>query len=191
MNYDLSTQLHPTQLKIQGHEIREAIGFDHSWVAGMRFFLLCLAADDLSDLSQLLDLVDEHNHLVSAIEIDLQKAIANPQNEILQELEDVVLTFSQTKHQVLAAIAQQSIQNSTDGIGHNRVPMSCPINTAQSIYSGLVRKSYALTLQTLALAPSSPVSTTINNQITARNYKQTLRNDKSALQRALPASAHV
>lgn len=191
MNCPISTQLNPTRLKIHGHEIREAIGFNQGWVAGMRFFLLCLTADDLSGFSQLLDLVDEHNHLISAIEIDLQNVISGQESDSLQELEEVVQTFSHTKQQLLHAIAQHSSQDSAANISHRGSPMSCPVNQTQSIYSGLISKAYALATQVQALIPVGSVATTINSQITDRNYKQTLRNDKSALQRSLPASAHV
>ncbi|MEM9482159.1 MAG: hypothetical protein AAGA83_00550 [Cyanobacteria bacterium P01_F01_bin.116] len=188
MNCHISIQLNPTRLKIHGHEIREAAGLNKGWVAGMRFFLLCLTADDLSGLYQLLDLVDEHNHLVSAIEIDLQNAISGQESGSLQELEEVVQIFSQTKQQVLHAIAQHGSQ---DSAASSSIPMSCPVNQTQNIYSGLIRKSYSLATQAQTLVLNDKVVITINSQITARNYKQTLRNDKSALQRPLPASAHV
>ncbi len=102
-------QLNAAQLKIQGHEICDAIGFGKSWLASVRFFLLYLTGPDLGSLSHLLDQADEHNYLVSAIETDIQTA-PEQEPDLLKDLHAVVKTFSHTKEEIIRAIAQYGAQ---------------------------------------------------------------------------------
>nr|MBX2863661.1 hypothetical protein [Leptolyngbyaceae cyanobacterium MAG.088] len=123
-------QLNAAQLKIRGHEIYDAIGLGKSWLASLRVFLMCLASPSLTGLSHLLDQADEHNHLVSAIETDLKSAAEQEQDQ-LKDLQMVIDTFSETKEDIIQAIAQYSDQtrsNKSTVVAQNSVPMSCDIN---------------------------------------------------------------
>lgn len=146
-------QLNAAQLKIQGREICDAIGFGKSWVAGMRFFFLCLAGPDLDSLSHLLDQADEHNYLVSAIETDLQSA-ADQENDLLKDLDAVVKTFSQTKEEIIRAIAQYGAQahgNRSDIVTQSGASVSCDMSESEGVYRWLIRKSRYLGMQAQAL----------------------------------------
>ncbi|MEM7063088.1 MAG: hypothetical protein AAF572_07985 [Cyanobacteria bacterium P01_B01_bin.77] len=145
------SQLRASQLKIQWHEILDAIGFGRSWLASVRVSLQCLAAPELSGLSHLLDQVDQHNHLVSAIAIDIQNAIdSEPDNELAQ----VIKIFSQTKKKIIQAIAQYDAQpcGNTSGIADHKIEaMSCNVGDSSSVYSWLMRKSCSLRVQAQGL----------------------------------------
>ncbi|MBE9068118.1 hypothetical protein IQ260_15810 [Leptolyngbya cf. ectocarpi LEGE 11479] len=149
------SQLHASQLKIQWHEILDAVGFGRSWLASVRFSLQCFAAPELSGLSHLLDQVDQHNHLVSAIAIDIQKATdSDPDNDLAQ----VIKIFSQTKKKIIQAIAQYGAQpnENTSGVADYKVEaMSCDMGDSSSVYSWLMRKSCYLRMQAQVLVYSS------------------------------------
>lgn len=141
--------LNAAQLKIQRHEIYETLKFGKGWLGSMRLFLLCLTAADLSGLSLLLDQVDEHNHLVSAIEVDLQRATdGHPAQDDLKDLQTAIQTFSRTKGKIMRALAQQNHQTAENtGIVE---PMSCELKESGSVYSWLIEKSSYLGMQAQA-----------------------------------------
>ena len=174
------SSLSAAQIKIHGDEIRDAMGFEKSWLAGVCFFLRCLTASDLSGLSQLLDQVDEHNQLVSAIEIDLQQASsANPANDALQtDLYGVVKTFSQTKQKILKAIAQQNNQSyggSTSATNDIIQSMGGDATKLQNVYGGLIRKSYSLGIRAQELIFASNAFTSTSNRAIIKGYRQQLK----------------
>lgn len=74
-NTHLRNQLIASNLKINSFEIRDAIGFDNDWLAGLRFFFECCSRPEYQGLSQLLEHAEEHNQLVAAIEIDIHNIL--------------------------------------------------------------------------------------------------------------------
>ena len=153
MTYCETYPLSAAQLKIQGREILGAIGFDKSWLVGARFCWQCLTSSDLDGLTHLLDQVDEHNHLVSAIETDIQRAAAKE-----KDLDDAIQTFFQTKEKIMRAIARYSSDahsHSSDATESMVDPMSCNLNNSGGVYSWLIRKSFNLGIEAqIAVHPS-------------------------------------
>lgn len=129
----LRNQLIASNLRINSFEIRDAIGFDNDWLTGLRVFFECCSKPEYQGLSQLLEQANDHNQLVATIEPDIQNA-ANCELEksSIVELNDVITTFSQTKKEILAAIAKYSVlQNNTR---HNSIESY--MGVASSLMSG-------------------------------------------------------
>ncbi|NEQ54519.1 MAG: hypothetical protein F6K11_31040 [Leptolyngbya sp. SIO3F4] len=146
------------------------MGLEKGWLANARFFLLCFTSRDLSDMSQLLDLVDKHNQLVSAIDIDMQKAVAvSNVNQDFQDLHTVMATFLKTKRKILQAIAS----NNSNCINHTDTTINNDIIASDAIYGGLTRQSHSLAITAQELASRYTVFT----NSTVGNHKTNLKNN--------------
>lgn len=147
---ETSPQLNAAQLKIQRFEINDAIGWGNGWLASVRFFCLCLADPDLKGLSHFLALADEHNSLVSAIEMDIRKAVER-EKTLLHDLYVVTKTFSQTKEEIIQAIAQYGNSSRNDDSVVSDAQLSSNAGESGGVYSWLVRTSHALRTQAQTL----------------------------------------
>lgn len=106
----LRNQLLVSSLQINSFEIRDAIGFDNDWLTGLRSLLERCSQANYTGLSQVLEQANEHNQLVTIIEPDIHNAAScDLEKSLIVELNDVIATFSQTKREILNAIAQYSI----------------------------------------------------------------------------------
>ncbi|MBT9312926.1 hypothetical protein [Leptothoe kymatousa] len=155
---ETSPLLNAAQLKIQGREINEAMGWSRGWLANLRFLALCLADPQLRGLSHLLAQVDEHNSLVSAIEMDIRKA-ASKEKTLLNDLHAVVKTFYQTKEEIIQAIAQYGERNDERNNTSNTVVpddvLSYEPEESGGVYNWLIRKSRALRTKVQGLVDST------------------------------------
>lgn len=148
----LRNQLIVSNLKINSFEIRDAIGFDNDWLTGLRLFFECCSRTEYERLPQLLDQAEQHNQLVAAIEPDIQSA-ANLalSKHLVVELNDVIITFSQTKRKILDAIATYNIiRNDTHHTSienHTGVtPAALASEPSSQGYRNLIHKSLQLAI---------------------------------------------